>query len=60
MKKILLIFITILGFTNNVYAEECNLESFPEIPINESNRGYIVTYSTSVKAYRLIINKTGH
>ena len=53
MKKILLIFITILGFTNNVYAEECNLESFPEIPISESNRGYIVTYSTSAKAYRL-------
>lgn len=53
MKKILLIIIVILGFTNNVYAEECNLESFPEIPTSESNRGYIITYSTSVKAYRL-------
>ena len=53
MKKILLIIIAILGFTNNVYAEECNLESFPEIPTSESNRGYIITYSTSAKAYRL-------
>lgn len=53
MKKILLIIIAILGFTSNVYAEECNLESFPEIPTSESNRGYIVTYSTSAKAYRL-------
>ena len=52
MKKILLIFLAIFGFCN-VNAETCNLESFPEIPTSESNRGYIVTYSISAKAYRL-------
>lgn len=52
MKKILLIFITILGFTNNVYAETCNVNDLPALPENPENF-IVVKFGEQYYAYIL-------
>ena len=52
MKKILLIFIAIFGFTCNVYAESCNLNDLPSLP-NDPQNFIVVKFGEQYYAYVL-------